>query len=372
MRVGVLGGGQLGLMLAEAGRALSHVFRFLDPSREACARSAGELIVGALDDPEALDRFSEGLDLVTYEFENVPVESVNRLAAKLPVVPGAESLRIAQDRLLEKRLFAESGFQTAPFLPVDSTRDLEVAVRAVGLPGVLKARRGGYDGRSQSVVQSEEEIPAAWDAIGAAPAIYEAFIPFTRELSLVSVRSGTGETAFYPLVENRHEGGILRVTTAPAPDVDASIESEAHEHARALMDRLDHVGVLTVEFFQVQSTLLANEFAPRVHNSGHWTIEGSRTSQFESHMRAITGAPLTDTRTTTPSVMLNLIGSAPDADEMRVLPHVHVHMYGKAPRPGRKIGHCTISGATPDETRAAQAQLEAIVAHWDDDKPDAP
>ena len=367
MRIGVLGGGQLGLMLAEAGRAVGHSFTFLDPSPEACARRAGRLIAGGFNDSGALDRLVREADLATYEFENVSIDAVQRVGASIPILPGPESLRIAQDRALEKRLFTETGFGVVRHALADSLPDLATAIAEIGAPGVLKARRGGYDGRSQAVIQGPGEAGAAWEAIGGAPAIYEGFVSFRRELSLVGVRSRTGETAFYPLVENHHEGGILRTTVAPAPGVTPGLEREARDHVAALMERLGHVGVLTVEFFEVDGRLMANEFAPRVHNSGHWTIEGARASQFHAHVAAITGGALPDTRPASPCVMVNLIGAAPDEDAMRAIPHVHVHLYGKRPRPGRKIGHCTIAHAPPEEMRAARARLEALLAHWTDD-----
>ena len=373
MRIGVLGGGQLGMMLAQAGRPLGYEFRFFDPSPTACARTEGELIVGHFDDTAALARFAQGLDVATYEFENVPVATVEHVARTLPVYPGPESLRVAQDRVLEKQAFERIGFGTAPFRAAGSEHELRDAVASVGAPGVLKARKGGYDGRSQVVIQSTDEAPQAWRAIGAVPSIYEGFISFRRELSLVGVRARDGATAFYPLVENHHEGGILRTTIAPASHVPEPLQREAQRGVAALMDHLAHVGVLTVEFFQIGGgaggALLANEFAPRVHNSGHWTIEGAATSQFLSHVHAVVGDPLAAPEPVAPSIMVNLIGVAPPEALMRAVPHVHVHMYGKQPRPGRKIGHCTIIGAPPDELRAARAQLEAIIAHWEDGDP---
>lgn len=371
MRIGVLGGGQLGLMLAQAGAPLGHTFRFLDPSTDACAQREGELVVGAFDDDAALDRFADGLDVATYEFENVPVACVERLARRLPVRPGAESLRVAQDRLEEKAAFEAIGLETTRFLGVDSPESLARAIDALGLPAVLKARRGGYDGRSQVVVQDPREAPDAWRLIGGAPSILEAFAPFSRELSLVGVRSVQGETEFFPLVENHHEGGILRATIAPAPGISPDLDAHARAAVAALMERLDHVGVLTVEFFEVGGRLLANEFAPRVHNSGHWTIEGCDASQFAAHVMAVVGDDV-QLGAVRPATMVNLIGAAPSEEELGAIPNVSVHLYGKSARPGRKIGHCTIASGGDDDRLAARARLEAMLAHWTDDSSSSP
>jgi 5-(carboxyamino)imidazole ribonucleotide synthase len=316
--VGVIGGGQLGRMLALAGIPLGLSFRFLDPSPDAPAAEVGELIVGDYDDPELLDRLADGAAAVTYEFENVPVAAAERVGA----IPAAAALRASQDRLVEKLLFRELGIPTPRI-------DDEVET----FPAILKTRRLGYDGKGQRLVET-------WEGPGPSHVLEER-VPFDRELSLLAVRAADGETRFYPLVENVHEAGILRVSRAPAADAP---QAEAEEYGARLLDELGYVGVLALELFEAGGRLLANEFAPRVHNTGHWTIEGAATSQFENHVRAICGLPLGDTATRFARVeMANLIGDdAASAVELLRDPAVHLHFYGKTEaRQGRKMGHVT-------------------------------
>jgi 5-(carboxyamino)imidazole ribonucleotide synthase len=360
--VGILGGGQLGQMLALAGEPLDVHCRFLDLNPHACASSAGELIAGAFDDPDALHRFAAGLDVVTFEFERVPTLALEQLGQHLPVRPGAASLATGQDRRAEKTLFDASGLATAPWVSIESEADLRTAIDAVGTPGVLKQQRGGYDGKGQCVVHEPYTIEDAWTSIGRAPAIYEQRIPFERELSLIGVRALDGTTAFYPLVENVHRNGILHLTRAPAVDVPHAVEAAADAHMRTLMESLDHVGAFCIEFFQLGDRLIANETAPRVHNSGHWTIEGAETSQFENHLRAILGLPLGRTSARGHSAMLNLIGDHPSEAALRsAAPHAHVHLYGKQPRPGRKLGHVTMTGDSAAVVDAATHQISQIL-----------
>ena len=318
--VGCIGGGQLGRMLALAGAPLAVRLRFLDPAADACARDVGELVVGAYDDPACLDRLAEGADVVTYEFENVPVEAARRVSA----VPDARALELGQDRLAEKELFRSLGIATAPF----------GSVAEVGVPALVKSRRLGYDGKGQRVVDSAE--PIGGDELA------EGLVEFERELSIVGVRGRDGETAFYPLAENVHRGGILATTRAPARDAP---QPEAEEIATRLLDELGYVGVLAVELFDAGGELLANEFAPRVHNTAHWTIDGAETSQFENHLRAILGLPLGSTAARGASAMVNLVGRVPPLEHLLDIPGAHVHLYGKQPRPGRKLGHVTLVGA---------------------------
>ena len=338
MNIGVLGGGQLGRMLALAGYPLGHGFVFLDLAPEALD-GLGSRIVAAPDDPQALDELAARVDLVTYEFENVPVTAVRALAQRVPVYPGPAALEVSQDRLHEKTLFGELGIPTAPFAAVDSRAGLERALSEIGLPAVLKTRRLGYDGKGQAVLRERRDADAAWAALGETPCILEAFVAFSRELSCLGVRGRDGAMAFYPLAENRHEGGILRRSLAPAPDAP---HTEASALVRCLAEHLDYVGVLALELFEAGGTLLANEMAPRVHNSGHWTMEGAETSQFENHVRALTGAPLGSTAAIGCSGMLNLIGGWPEPSAILAVPGAHLHLYGKTPRPGRKVGHVTV------------------------------
>jgi 5-(carboxyamino)imidazole ribonucleotide synthase len=361
--IGVLGAGQLGRMLALAGYPLGLQFRFLDPAREAPAEQLADRVIGAYEDLESLQNFLRGLDLVTYEFENVPVETARFLAEHLPVLPPPAALEAGQDRVSEKTFFQQTGLGTAPFLAVDSRADLEVALQKLSFPAVLKTRRFGYDGKGQLVLEQPDDAARAWEFLGGLPLILEGFVNFEREVSLLAVRSKTGETAFYPLVENHHRDGMLRLSLAPAPGVTRKLQAEAEEQGRRVLDALSYVGVLAIEFFQMSAPgpdgrrLLANEMAPRVHNSGHWTIEGAETSQFENHLRAILGLPLGSTAVHGSCAMLNLIGTIPDIPALLAIPGVHVHLYGKTPRPGRKLGHVTLMTAN---TATLQEQLERV------------
>ncbi|MCX7717383.1 MAG: 5-(carboxyamino)imidazole ribonucleotide synthase [Candidatus Sumerlaeaceae bacterium] len=361
-RVGILGGGQLGRMLALAGLPLGLKFRFLDPNPEAPAGAVGELVVGRFDDPAVLDRFADGLDVATYEFENVPVESARRLAARVPVLPNPVALETAQDRLVEKTFFEKCGLPTAPFADVSDRDALAHAVARIGFPAVLKTRRLGYDGKGQAVVRDRAALEAAWAAMAPQPMILERFIRFDRELSIVAARGAGGQCVFYPLAENIHAGGILRESRAPAPALTEDVQEHAEARARAVMEKLDYTGVLAIEFFEHHGLLLANEFAPRVHNSGHWTIDGAFTSQFENHLRAILGLPLGPAAARCTAVMLNLIGSAPATQAiLSAAPGARVHLYDKAPRPGRKIGHVTLLGASAGEAEHQAAAVRPMI-----------
>ncbi len=357
--MGVLGAGQLGRMLALAGTPLDCRFVFVDPSPGAPAAALGQHIACEYTAPEGLAALA-ACDVVTYEFESVPVEAADALADRVPVFPPPAALRVAQDRLLEKSAFRDLGIATAPFEPVNSEAELAQAVLKLGLPAVLKTRRFGYDGKGQFVLNEPEDVPIAWAALLGAPSILEGFVHFERELSLLAARGRSGEIRFYPLVENQHERGILRKTVAPAAAVSAALQSGAELSATLILERLAYVGVLALELFQVESRLVANEIAPRVHNSGHFSIEGSRTSQFENHMRAILGLPLGDTATISPSCMLNLVGSLPESAAVLEVPDAHLHLYGKAARAGRKVGHITVRGATESELAERVAILEAL------------
>jgi 5-(carboxyamino)imidazole ribonucleotide synthase len=359
MIVGVLGAGQLGRMLALAGYPLGLRFRFLDPTPDSPAGQLAEQVVGRYDDQAALDRFAAGLTAVTYEFENVPVAAAHYLAERVPVFPPPAALEVAQDRLAEKTFFARLGIPTPPFAPVDSRRDLQDACARLGLPAVLKTRRGGYDGKGQWVIRTPEEVATAWQAAGGQPLILESFVPFTRELSILAVRGGAGATACYPLVENTHRDGILRRSLAPAPGVTPALQARAEGYATQVLDALGYAGVLAIELFQVDDQLLANEMAPRVHNSGHWTIEGAVTSQFANHLRAGLGWPLGATEARGVSAMLNLIGTLPDPAAVLAVPGAALHLYGKQPRPGRKLGHITLWA---DDTAQLAPRLEQVEA----------
>jgi 5-(carboxyamino)imidazole ribonucleotide synthase len=341
-RVGIVGGGQLGMMLAEAGADLGIDCLTLDPAADSPASRIAPAIVGAYDDEAALAELAAASDVVTYEFENVPVASARFLAERVPVFPAPASLEFAQDRLLEKTLFEDVGLAVAPFAPVSSKEELDEALEVVGVPSILKTRRLGYDGKGQARIASVDGALDAWRSVGEVPSLLEALVPFDRELSILAVRGDDGAVAFYPLVENVHRDGILRVSMAPAADSSPRLRSEAERLALGVMERLEHVGVLAIELFQVGDRLLGNEFAPRVHNSGHWTIEGAPTSQFENHLRAVCGLELGPTTSSTYSAMVNVIGIEPTDGAFPDDPGVHVHRYGKQPRPGRKLGHVTV------------------------------
>ncbi len=360
MTIGILGGGQLGYMLALAGYPLDFHFRFLDPSPQAPVGRIAARVTADYTDFEALEKFAHGLALVTYEFENVPVEAARFLQKMVPVYPPPQALEAAQDRRSEKKLFQQLGIPTTEFADVDSAHDLENAVRKISLPAVLKTCRLGYDGKGQWVLRTPEDLQRVKSEIPAAPLILEQFVKFSRELSILAVRARSGETAFYPLVENHHRGGILRLSLAPAPNLAAQLQAEAESAARRVLDALDYVGVLTIELFESDGRLLANEMAPRVHNSGHWSIEGAVTSQFENHLRAVCGLPLGDTRTLGHSAMLNLIGELPDPAEILAIPDAHLHVYGKSLRPGRKVGHVTLRADSAEQLTQRLRQLPAF------------
>jgi len=362
--VGVLGGGQLGRMLGLAGIPLGLTFRFLDPTPEAPGGAVGALRVASLDDAAAAAAVAEGCEVVTYEWEGVPVATARAAAARAPVRPGLEPLGVAQDRLAEKTTLSHLDIPVAPFAPVDDAAALPAALERIGLPAVLKTRRGGYDGKGQRVLRSASDVDGAWDALGGVPLLLEALVAFDRELALLAVRGLDGETACYPLVETEHEGGVLRVARAPAPRISAARQADAEAIAGRLLDELEYVGVLAVELFERDGALLANELAPRVHNSGHWTIEGADTSQFENHLRAVLGWPLGSTAARGHSAMLNAIGALPDAAAVLRVPAAHLHDYGKASRPGRKVGHVTVTAETAEVRDDRLTALRSIVEGW--------
>jgi 5-(carboxyamino)imidazole ribonucleotide synthase len=395
--IGILGGGQLGYMLALAGYPLGLHFRFFDPSPEAPVGRIAPRVTAEFSDEAALERFANGLELVTYEFENVPAAAVRFLAERSPVFPPPVALEAAQDRLREKQLFLNLGIPTTEFAPVADRDALNAAVRKVGLPAMLKTCRMGYDGKGQWLLRTTEDVDRAKqelsgpvevlrasspealgmtsghrlapgpgtvehpgvgaDRLSDAPFILERFVKFTRELSVLAVRGRSGETAVYPLVENHHRGGILRLSLAPAPRLDPAIQRAAEEAANRIFEELQYVGVLAIEFFEQDGLLVANEMAPRVHNSGHWTIEGALTSQFENHLRAVVGMPLGSTHAIGSSAMLNLIGELPDSSEVLAIRDAHLHLYGKSPRAGRKLGHVTLRAASAEQLASRLGEL---------------
>jgi 5-(carboxyamino)imidazole ribonucleotide synthase len=365
MTIAILGGGQLARMLVLAGTPLGLRFRCLDPAPDAVAGHVCEHLCAPFDDPAALAKLARGAEVVTFEFENVPAATTERLLQHGPVRPHPRALATGQDRLFEKQLFQRLGMGVPEYRTAHTLAELQAAVAAVGAPCIVKTRRLGYDGRGQARLKPGPELAAAIEAAhrelthgNDGGLIVERFVPFQRELSVLAVRSLRSEIAAYPLVENVHEGGILRRSRAPAPDVSEATSKQAHDFVAAVLQDLDYVGVLAIELFDLGGKLLANEMAPRVHNSGHWTIEGSVCSQFENHVRAVAGLPLGSTAMAHGfATMVNCIGTLPARDAALSLPGVHVHAYGKQPRENRKVGHATVVG----DDRAAVDALAAKV-----------
>jgi 5-(carboxyamino)imidazole ribonucleotide synthase len=360
-QVTVLGGGQLGWMLGLAGIPLGVHCRFLDPGAHPTAAMVGPVVTGALDDLDAAGRASDGARVVTYEWEGVPATTARALAAHAPVYPPASILEVSQDRLAEKTTCRELGIATAPFSAVDSRADLEAAVGEIGVPAVLKTRRGGYDGKGQFVLREPADVERAWSGLGGVPLILEGFVPFRRELSIIAVRGTDGDTRCWPVVENAHRDGILRVTRAPAPGHDTDLQAAAEACVRPLFDAFGYVGVGCVELFDTDAGLLANEIAPRVHNSGHWSIEGAETSQFANHLRAVLGWPLGSTAARGPAAMVNCIGAMPQRAAVLGVPGASLYDYGKDARAGRKLGHVTIVAPDPNALEERLARITALV-----------
>ncbi|NKJ22902.1 5-(carboxyamino)imidazole ribonucleotide synthase [Dyella sp. SG609] len=343
--LGILGGGQLARMLALAAAPLGVKTLVVDSAPDACAAQVAPLLAADWTDYAALEGFARQVDVVTFDFENVPAETAHWLAERVAVFPAPRALAVAQDRLAEKTLFRECGLDTPAFMAVDTRADLDRALATVGAPAILKTRRLGYDGKGQFRLRSTADADAAWAALGAQAAahglILEAFVPFERELSVVAVRGRDGDFRTWPLTQNWHTDGVLSLSLAPAPAV-GGLQQRATALARTLAERLEYVGVFALELFVKDGQLLGNEMAPRVHNSGHWTIEGAITSQFENHVRAVLGLPLGDTGARGLSAMFNWIGELPDAAPVLRAVDGHWHDYGKQPRPGRKVGHATV------------------------------
>ena len=358
--LGVLGGGQLARMLALAAAPLGIKTLVVDGSADACAGQVAPLVVAEWADYAALEAFAAQVDAVTFDFENVPAETARWLAERVPVFPSPQALAIAQDRLAEKNLFRECGLQTPEFVAVDSRDDLDQAIARIGAPAILKTRRLGYDGKGQFRLKTLDHADAAWAALGDQAStlglILEAFVPFERELSVIAVRGRDGDFRIWPLTRNWHTDGVLSLSLAPALDIE-QLQQRATALARTLAERLDYVGVFALELFVKDGDLLGNEMAPRVHNSGHWTIEGAHTSQFENHVRAVLGLPLGDTGARGVSVMFNWIGDLPDPSPVLRAVDAHWHDYGKQARSGRKVGHATLCAPDAATVAARLAEL---------------
>jgi 5-(carboxyamino)imidazole ribonucleotide synthase len=345
----VLGAGQLALMLAQAGKQLN-VDVLCAGSPSDCAAQVAPLVEVDLNSAAEVAAFAQQVDLVTLESENIDAAVLRGLN----LYPNANAVAIAQDRLLEKRFFQQCGIGVASYEAVDTLADLELAIACTGLPAILKTRRMGYDGKGQARIVRREDAAAAWKEVGGVPCILEGMVPFDAEVSLLTARSRRGEIVFYPLIQNVHRAGILRRSDAPFER--PGLQTHAETYLRDVLERLEYIGVLAVEFFVLGDTLLASEMAPRVHNSGHWTIEGAETSQFANHLRAILGRELGSTASR-PTVMLNCIGAMPPAAETLPFPTLARHDYGKQSRPGRKVGHLTFAASDTAAIEYWQRQL---------------
>ncbi|MCX8048867.1 MAG: 5-(carboxyamino)imidazole ribonucleotide synthase [Methylohalobius sp.] len=353
--VGIIGGGQLARMLALAGYPLGLRFLVLDPDPQACAAQLCAHLCAPYDDSKALDELAQRCQVVTYEFENISLEGLKTLATKVPVYPPPAALEESRDRLLEKRLFQSLNIPTPKFIPIDSLEDLRHAPQVLGWPFLVKTRRLGYDGKGQKLIRTAADIEAAWEQLGGQALIGESFVPFQRELSILAVRSPHGQTVFYPISENIHKNGILHMARSRPGD---PLTQLAQDYAHKLLVHFDYVGVLALELFEMHGHLLANEMAPRVHNSGHWTIEGAQTSQFENHLRAILDLPLGSTEPVGFAAMVNFIGVLPALSDTLEPPGVHTHVYGKAERPGRKVGHATVRAA---DEKTLESRLHSLL-----------
>jgi 5-(carboxyamino)imidazole ribonucleotide synthase len=360
MTVGIIGAGQLGQMLALAGYPLGLQFLFLDPAEQTPGGKVAEQLPYPFTDTTALRRLAKRSEVVTFDWENIPVTALKPLhAAGCAIYPPIQALAVCQDRVSEKQLFEKLHIPTTQWQAVDSLRQLQTAITRIGLPGVLKTRRMGYDGKGQQVLRSGNDVESAWHSLGSQALIYENCVNFSDEVSIIGARSRRGEIAIYPLNRNLHAQGILRLTRAPFGT--ARLQKLAASYLRRVMQHFDYVGILTIEFFLVRGRLLANEMAPRVHNSGHWTIEGAQTSQFENHLRAILGLPLGATHLRGHSAMINFIGEMPNRAKWLAHKDVSWHDYGKEPRLGRKLGHCTVLAATAKERdRRARVLLRSV------------
>jgi len=349
VKIAFLGGGQLAMMMADAGHSLGDTFSFLDPNADSCAGKNGTLLVADYSDPDALKQLAASADIASYEFENVDVEAVLKLQENLPVYPGVDALKACQDRLAEKQLLQQLGIPLANFAEVNSRVELLEAIEKIGYPAVLKTRRMGYDGKGQMVLKIPEDLERAWHKLGDYPLILEAFVAFENEGSIIAARAQNGEIVYYPMSWNVHLKGVLAVSFSPW--FDEKMQEQAEDLVRRILQHFDYVGVLTLELFNCDGRLVANEIAPRVHNSGHLTIEASDCSQFENHVRAISGRTLGSSQSKQVSVMLNWLGEIPDHGQLLELPGVYLHDYGKQAIPGRKLGHTTICADNWDVMR---------------------
>ena len=357
--IGILGGGQLARMLIQAGSPMGFGFVVLDPVVDSCSAQLAPQIIAEYDDHRALTDFAEKVDVITFDFENVPASTLRFLNEYKPVFPGPEALEMSQDRLTEKQALNHLGLTTAHYAAVDDISSLTVAAQTVGLPAILKTRRMGYDGKGQVIIRHMNELDQAFQSIHQHPAILEGFVDFDHEVSLIAVRTQQGQCEFYPLVENEHQHGILACSRMLKQH---PLQQQAERLGLRLLEHLDYVGVLTIEFFVCGQTLMVNEIAPRVHNSGHWSIEGAQPSQFENHLRAVCDLPITRPEIYAYSAMVNFIGQLPDPADLLSIPATHYHDYGKTPRVGRKVGHVTVCAENEATLEHRLQQLRSVAA----------
>ena len=357
MRIGILGAGQLGRMLAHAGMKLGHSFVFYDEALGDATKGIGTTIVGSFTDRDRLSQFASQCDVITYEFENIPCETARYLATLKPTYPPPRALEVSQDRVIEKQFVQTLGLKTPAFQSASNSDELQKACDAIGYPCIVKTRRFGYDGKGQARVTNSSTVAQTWKDLGEKPLIVEAFVPFSRELSVIGVRAVDGTIATYPLAHNIHVQGILHRTEIPAPHLTPQLIGSAHTIAASILRDLEYVGVLTVELFEVNGELVINEIAPRVHNSGHATIDSIQTSQFENHIRAVTGAPLGPVEPLERGVMYNIVGTLPAMESIKELPKTTIHLYNKSERVGRKIGHITLLNPSAQNEETVEKSL---------------
>lgn len=361
--IGIFGAGQLGRMLGQAALNLDLPVRYASATADTCVGRLGPVEVFPWRDHDRLRGFFSACDVATFEFENIELDAFKAIEhSETRLAPSAHAIEVFQDRLREKSLARKLGLATAPFMALSNQSDQDMADCGVSFPAILKTRRWGYDGKSQVAVENQANLPAAWQKLDHAPALLESRISFQWEGSILVVRAASGDIKTYPPSWNVHHKGILVHSQPLTHDMQREIGSQAADAACALAESLDYVGVLAIEFFWDNGRFIFNEGAPRVHNSGHWTIEGSATSQFENHLRAVAGLPLGDTTSVAETAMLNILGKRPDPRELLRVPGVHLHDYGKAERPGRKIGHVTVVAADANARNERFQRVQAILA----------
>jgi 5-(carboxyamino)imidazole ribonucleotide synthase len=360
MKIGILGAGQLGMMLGHAAKNLGHTCVFVDTSPDACASTVGELRCCSLTDLTTVQNAMKDVDVVTYEFENIPIETVRLLEQSKRVFPSSTALQYTQDRIQEKELAGSLGIDTPRFVRIDSISDLDAACETLGYPFVLKTRRLGYDGKGQMIVRMHDDLGGARSMLKAGPLIAEQFVTFDAECSFIAARDTHGQIVHLPPTKNVHKQGILHTTIFPSGLASETIR-QGQAHLEKVMEHLSYIGVMTMECFLSKDALLFNEFAPRVHNSGHWSMDGCLVSQFTEHILAITGESVQSTDAAGDWGMINIIGTTPDLSRLSGMPDTFVHLYGKEEKPGRKLGHVTLRAETPEKLQSRMLAVETLL-----------